>query len=287
MRPLGSHPDFICVGAQKAGTGWFYDQADSHPRVWMPPIKELRYFSPVFTSVQERATRLLRRRLDQRDTGKSVDERDIEFLQRVTSIKANAADEYGLAAYVSLFEPAGELVTGDISPAYHRLEEDWIQAIARALPRCKFLYFIRDPIERLWSQVNMRVRAGKVDPSMLSDEEELIAEIQRERYISPSFQSETIKRWREVLDRDRFRVFVMDDLRSDPVGYRRDVFAYLGLDADACRIEAGYNKKEGNAKVAMASELRTLISQYLGDEYERLQPYIDESRELRRQSQTS
>lgn len=37
-------PDFLCVGLQKAGTAWLYDQLDSHPDFWMPPLKELHYF---------------------------------------------------------------------------------------------------------------------------------------------------------------------------------------------------------------------------------------------------
>ena len=37
-------PDFLCVGAQKAGTSWLYHQLNSHPDFWMPPIKELGYF---------------------------------------------------------------------------------------------------------------------------------------------------------------------------------------------------------------------------------------------------
>src|SRR6185295_12624998 len=37
-------PDFLCIGAQKAGTGWLYEQLRSHPGFWMPPMKELHYF---------------------------------------------------------------------------------------------------------------------------------------------------------------------------------------------------------------------------------------------------
>jgi hypothetical protein len=36
-------PDFLCVGAQKAGTSWLYRQLEPHPDFWMPPVKELHY----------------------------------------------------------------------------------------------------------------------------------------------------------------------------------------------------------------------------------------------------
>ena len=31
-----SRPDFLCVGAQKGGTSWLYQQLESHPDFWMP-----------------------------------------------------------------------------------------------------------------------------------------------------------------------------------------------------------------------------------------------------------
>ena len=37
-------PDFLCIGAQKAGTHWLYDQLQHHDDFWMPPIKELHFF---------------------------------------------------------------------------------------------------------------------------------------------------------------------------------------------------------------------------------------------------
>src|SRR5437667_372467 len=41
--PSDSRPDFLCVGAQKGGTTWLYQQLDSHPDFWMPPIMEVHY----------------------------------------------------------------------------------------------------------------------------------------------------------------------------------------------------------------------------------------------------
>ena len=38
-----ARPDFLCVGAQKAGTSWLYRQLEPHPDFWMPPLKELHY----------------------------------------------------------------------------------------------------------------------------------------------------------------------------------------------------------------------------------------------------
>ena len=37
-------PDFLVIGAQKAGTTWLHRNLQAHPQVWMPKEKELHYF---------------------------------------------------------------------------------------------------------------------------------------------------------------------------------------------------------------------------------------------------
>ena len=40
-----AYPDFIGIGAQKAGTTWLSHNLQRHPEIWMPGIKELHYFN--------------------------------------------------------------------------------------------------------------------------------------------------------------------------------------------------------------------------------------------------
>jgi len=37
-------PDFICIGAQKAGTAWLYENLRVHPDIYMSKKKELHFF---------------------------------------------------------------------------------------------------------------------------------------------------------------------------------------------------------------------------------------------------
>ena len=43
-RETHSTPDFIGIGAQKAGTTWLHRNLQAHPEIWMPTEKELHYF---------------------------------------------------------------------------------------------------------------------------------------------------------------------------------------------------------------------------------------------------
>lgn len=43
-------PDFVCIGAQKAGTAWLYKNLQAHPDIFMSTKKELHYFDRNFYS---------------------------------------------------------------------------------------------------------------------------------------------------------------------------------------------------------------------------------------------
>lgn len=45
MKAVGKKPDFIGVGAQKAGTSWIHACLYEHPHIYMPASKELHFFS--------------------------------------------------------------------------------------------------------------------------------------------------------------------------------------------------------------------------------------------------
>jgi hypothetical protein len=260
-------PQFICVGAQKSGTAWLYDQARSHPRIWMPPVKEIGYYGRGFGQLKKIAEKRLRR------SGRHADQRAVEFLRRASQIGERR--ETTLAEYVGLFEPAGTLITGISSPLYEMLREDMISQLASELPSCRFLYLLREPIGRMWSQVNMEVRNGKAPMAALTQIEEFQQLIRLSRYETRSFPSQVISRWRDVVGNERFRVFVMDDLSGDAVAYRRSVFAHIGVDGDECTIAADFNKKAKHPKAPMPDSYRTFLLDYFGQEYEHLAQLVD------------
>src|SRR5262245_30617021 len=120
-------PDFLCIGLQKAATGWLYDQLQFHPEFWMPPIKELHFFDRSFPNkrIQAAVSRILSdfegksaARLAKGD--RPFDERDRDFFEVVRSCIGQPAD---LDRYAALFRTKGDLLAGDITPAYSNLDE--------------------------------------------------------------------------------------------------------------------------------------------------------------------
>ena len=50
-------PHFLCIGSQKAGTSWLFEQIRQHPDIWMPPIKELHYFDHLYCEENRKWTK--------------------------------------------------------------------------------------------------------------------------------------------------------------------------------------------------------------------------------------
>jgi len=43
-----SLPDFLCAGFRKTGTTWLFENLHRHPDIYLPPYKNVRYFSQAF-----------------------------------------------------------------------------------------------------------------------------------------------------------------------------------------------------------------------------------------------
>src|SRR5437763_202337 len=137
-------PDFFCIGAQKGGTGWLYEQLRSHPDFWMPPLKELHYFDRLWRSPRSSA--------EDRLSGarqKARDARDNTFLDETE--KLFARPEIDLQGYSQLFASKGTLLSGDITPGYSALPDEIIAQLVGYFGTLKVLFLARDPVERAWS----------------------------------------------------------------------------------------------------------------------------------------
>jgi len=142
-----ARPDFLCVGAHKGGTTWLYQQLDSHPDFWMPPVKELHYFDQLS-------------RVHRTSRPRCRDDRDLGFLESLKSLSAKPYID--LEHYAQLFEPKASLLSGDISPNYSTLSNEVIRRVVGYFPNLKVIFLARDPVERVWSHLSMEVRYRQI-----------------------------------------------------------------------------------------------------------------------------
>ena len=99
------------------------------------------------------ASRLARRRAQRNDAI------DAAFFRNITSY----CDNYlNFDWYESLLNLKGDLLTGDITEAYSMLADRTIKEISNAVPSCPHHPSPARPGERLWSQLCMEWRNGRI-----------------------------------------------------------------------------------------------------------------------------
>jgi len=243
----GAEPDFLCIGAHKAGTTWLYQQLDSHPDFWMPPVKELHYFDQL-SRVQRAAHPRCR------------DERDRRFLERLKSVSAEPGID--LENYGRLFEPKASLISGDISPNYSTLSEEVIRQVAGYFPNLKVIFLARDPVERFWSHVSMEVHYRQIEPFDATDIKEVNRNLSRRGMLLRSYPSAVVARWKRYVDSEHFRVYFFDDLQNNPAELRRSILRFLGADPDkpGTGLTADYNSWTRMEKLRLTDGVRTHLA---------------------------
>ena len=206
-------PNFLVIGARKAGTTSLYHYLKQHPEVFMSPVKEPKFFAL---------------------EGKLPDYRGPGDRWVMTQTSANRAVT-DLDEYEALFDGAsGEKAVGEASPAYlcNPVVPERIKAY---VPEAKLIAVLRDPAERAYSAYMHQVRDGR---ETLPFAEALDAEEERTRanwapgwrYTREGFYSENLARYYELFGRDRVKVGLYEDLVEDPAGLMRSFFRFLGVD---------------------------------------------------------
>ena len=209
---LRALPDFLILGAQKAGTTALYSYLRRHPAIVGPWWKEVSFFDRHFARGEswyrgQFPTRA-QRRLVTRRTG-------------------------------------AEVLAGEASPGYlfHPFAADRVAAL---LPTARLIALLRNPVDRALSHYNHEVAFSR-EP--LSFEEAIAAEPERmrgelERMRDPSYFShawwnftyvgrgryaEQLERWLAVFPRERILVLASNELLERPAKTYARVLEFLGV----------------------------------------------------------
>ena len=159
----------FCVGATKAGTSSLYRYLHDHPQCAVPAVKEAHYwdtFDAEQAGVQTTAFRLrlreLRRLREQAEAdGKGWQVNNVT--RRIDDMKALmqviGGDRAEDQAYLSwLTGRQGGHVFADHTPNYATLPDAMLARMRDLSPQTRFIYLLRDPLDRLWSHIRMQAR---------------------------------------------------------------------------------------------------------------------------------
>jgi hypothetical protein len=262
-------PNFICIGAQKAGTTWLYNNLLQHPQVALLPLKELHYFDEIETGLK---TDLVSRFTDKHWMNEWWRNKFKHYLYKAWKEK-NVADlkwilKYFLHKrnfewYSSLFPDVQDKITGDLTPAYTILSEPLVAKINQHLPDAKIILLLRNPAERDWSQYKMVLkRTGRTD--LLNDtENEHFRKIIKEKGDRSNYAA-AIKNWSKHYSEKQFFIGFYDAILTHPQQLFDEICAFLGIDSfDTGSTSAYFNK--GIEKSAHPAVEKLLAEKYKED----------------------
>jgi hypothetical protein len=153
------------LGANKAGTSWLYRYLEAHPECHLRSPKELHYFDAEDRGTRGFQLRELDRQVAEAEarlaSGKGNDAyltRRIEDLTAWRAVMAAGMDDTAYRDFLAGGAAEGTRLLGDLTPAYGLLGEERLCQMAGLAPATRFLLLLRDPVERLWS--NIRMMAG-------------------------------------------------------------------------------------------------------------------------------
>ncbi|WP_168199106.1 sulfotransferase [Pseudorhodobacter turbinis] len=157
----------VCLGATKSGTTWLYHQLRKHPSCKLRGIKEIHYFD---IAEGAKSKKLITKNINALKTVKAKiinGNQSIHLIERQKELRGwlnlviNKKDE--TCSYVDYLldgmTPCQKLAA-DITPSYALLPIERLREMVEMSHDVRFLYLMRDPVSRLWSNIRMAAQNG-------------------------------------------------------------------------------------------------------------------------------
>ncbi len=205
MTMSAPRPNLFLIGAMKSATTYLSGLLGEHPSVFMSWPKEPRYF--VDSTVRGRVWPHTRK-------------------------QAPLSTE----AYLRLFAAAGDAsVIGEASTCYSKAPKfsGVPERILDFSPNARFIYVMRDPVERTISHYWHSVRHDGETRSLLSA-------LQTEpHYLEVSHYARQLEVYFRHVPRDRIYILTYEALLADSAGELSKVYAWLGVDPSFRPVKLG------------------------------------------------
>ena len=242
-------PSFIGVGPERTGTTWIYQQLRKHPKVQLPPIKELRYFWEKENFPNENVFSRMNTKVSwhRKQYAEYAKER---YKNLVHSPKTALFTNFNRLLwdlrylvlphddrwYLSCFQTSKESISGEISPQYFFLPETRIRKISTLLPHCKILISLRRPIDWVWSFADLISRNG-----FLQDKYGNVDAFIDSKITACSY-SKALANWKEAYSDSQILILFYEHLRNDPWQYYKRICDFLEIFPDA-DLESGVKRR--------------------------------------------
>ncbi len=198
-------PDFFIVGHHKSGTTALYEMLRRHPQIYMPDVKEPRYFA---------------------------EDLRFQFEPQPSNHLPKTYEEY-----LSLFTSARpDQRVGEASPSYLK-SHTAAQAIARVQPAARIIAILREPASFVRSlQLQLLQEHVETETDLrqaVANEQVTHGGRQVLRYSDHVHYVEQLRRYHARFAPEQVLVLIYDDFRNDNEATVRGVLRFLDVDDQA------------------------------------------------------
>ncbi|MGZ8191632.1 MAG: sulfotransferase domain-containing protein [Methylococcaceae bacterium] len=272
-------PNFLVIGAQKSGTAWLFQNFKTHPQIWMPPEKEIHFFDfppliPFYFLLfaPERAIRHWAKNRMIRDYRKVLDgEQTAAWNIRYYLFFRTRG------WYKSLFTPDITQISGEITPRYSIISEKSIAKVHDLNPDIKIIYLLRNPIDRMWSDVAMYHSARFGHQGLHTvNEQDIVKFLQDPRHLISSHYLKNLQRWEKFYPSAQIFVGFFEQLSDTPKELLQSIYQFLEIDASEQYISnQAYEKINARDYPEMPDHIASMLARSLIEEIENLHQRFD------------
>jgi hypothetical protein len=202
-------PNFLIIGAAKAGTTALHEYLQQHPQIYLTPTKETNFFAFEGQEINFQGP---------------GDEALKDF--SITDLSTYQAEFAGVTK---------ELAIGEACPSYLYVP----QAAARIkqyIPDARLIVILRNPVERAYANFLHIVRDDR------EPQRDFTLALQAEatriannwewfwHYIQVGFYGQQLQRYYEMFAPSQIKVYLYEDLKEDAIATLQDIFRWLEVD---------------------------------------------------------
>ncbi|AFY76732.1 MAG: sulfotransferase [Hydrococcus sp. C42_A2020_068] len=202
-------PNFLIIGAAKAGTTALHTYLQQHPQIYMTPDKETNFFA--FEGEH----------LNFQGPGdEAINQFSIIELESYQAEFQNVSDEKAIGEACPLY-------------LYHAKAPERIYSY---IPHVRLIAILRHPVDRAYANFLHIIRDDREpcrDFAQALQQEKKRIEDNWEwfwHYIQLGYYSIQLKRYYDIFDREQIRVYLYEDLCQNPLALIQDIFCFLGVD---------------------------------------------------------
>ena len=213
---------FFCIGAQKAATTWLAETLAAAPDVHVARCKEMHFWNAIGADAARRTSKARRRRAGAlRDAMRNIgspqaalaDLREARmYHDRLRLRQSLSVPDY---ARTLMRGWRGQPVAGEATPNYDGLPVETYQRMADLHPRTRFVFVMRDPVDRLWSGLRHK---GRRDAAVAGDLNGALAQAlddPDDAHVRRGDYADVIDRVERGVGADRVSYYFYETLRAD------------------------------------------------------------------------